>query len=126
MFVHHVAPFQDYMIAGADFIETNTFSGTWVAQADYGLEALAYRLNVESAKVAKVAAAEVTQETGTPLLQLLPTVIALNTFVSLLTSASSCYLREILTYCWNNLMDNMADLCYRKKAICGGSHGPHE
>jgi 5-methyltetrahydrofolate--homocysteine methyltransferase len=29
---------QDYLEAGADFIETNTFSGTSVAQADYGLE----------------------------------------------------------------------------------------
>ena len=30
--------FQAYLLAGADFIETNTFSGTKVAQADYGLE----------------------------------------------------------------------------------------
>jgi hypothetical protein len=30
--------FQDYLEAGADFIETNTFSGTTIAQADYGLE----------------------------------------------------------------------------------------
>ena len=29
---------QEYLEAGADFIETNTFSGTSIAQADYGLE----------------------------------------------------------------------------------------
>ncbi len=30
--------FQDYLLAGADFIETNTFSGTSIAQSDYGLQ----------------------------------------------------------------------------------------
>lgn len=30
--------FQDYLEAGADFVETNTFSGTSIAQLDYGLE----------------------------------------------------------------------------------------
>ena len=55
---------KDYLLAGADFIETNTFSGTTVAQADYGLEHIVYKLNFESAKLAKRAASEVTQETG--------------------------------------------------------------
>ena len=32
--------FQSYLLAGADFIETNTFSGTSIAQADYGMESL--------------------------------------------------------------------------------------
>ncbi|ELT98045.1 hypothetical protein CAPTEDRAFT_173307 [Capitella teleta] len=54
----------DYLRAGADFIETNTFSGTTIAQADYGLEHMVYRLNFESAKIAKEAAAIVTAETG--------------------------------------------------------------
>ena len=40
------------MEAGADIIETNTFSGTSVAQSDYGLEKWAYRLNYESARLA--------------------------------------------------------------------------
>ena len=31
---------QDYLLAGADFVETNTFSGTKIAQADYGVEEL--------------------------------------------------------------------------------------
>lgn len=44
-----------YLEAGADIIETNTFSGTSIAQADYGLENLAYRLNYESARVAREA-----------------------------------------------------------------------
>jgi 5-methyltetrahydrofolate--homocysteine methyltransferase len=46
----------EYLAAGADIIETNTFSGTAIAQADYGLEALAYELNLEGARVAKAAA----------------------------------------------------------------------
>ncbi len=42
-----------YLEAGADIVETNTFSGTWIAMADYEMEHLAYELNYESAKVAK-------------------------------------------------------------------------
>lgn len=45
----------EYLKAGADIIETNTFSATTIAQADYGLEHLAYEINVKSAKVAKEA-----------------------------------------------------------------------
>lgn len=45
----------EYLEAGADIIETNTFSSTSIAQADYGMEALAYELNVASAKCAKEA-----------------------------------------------------------------------
>ena len=55
---------KDYLKAGADIIETNTFSGTSIAQADYDLQHLAYRLNFESAKIAKKAADDVTKETG--------------------------------------------------------------
>jgi 5-methyltetrahydrofolate--homocysteine methyltransferase len=42
--------------AGADVIETNTFTSTSIAQADYGLEDLAYELNLEAARVAREAA----------------------------------------------------------------------
>ena len=42
-----------YLDAGADILETNTFSSTFVAQADYGMEALAYELNLESARIAR-------------------------------------------------------------------------
>ena len=42
-----------YLEAGADIIETNTFSSTSIAQADYDMQSLAYQLNVESAKCAK-------------------------------------------------------------------------
>lgn len=55
---------KEYLEAGADIIETNTFSGTWVAQADYHLQHICYRLNLESARLARRAADEVTQVTG--------------------------------------------------------------
>lgn len=42
-----------YLEAGADIIETNTFSGTRIAQADYGMESAVYDINFESAKIAK-------------------------------------------------------------------------
>lgn len=45
-----------YLGAGADIIETNTFSSTVIAQADYAMEALAYELNVEGARLARAAA----------------------------------------------------------------------
>ncbi|MDJ1503888.1 methionine synthase [Xanthocytophaga agilis] len=47
-----------YLEAGADIIETNTFSGTSIAMADYHMEDLVYELNYESAKVAKEAVIE--------------------------------------------------------------------
>src|SRR5580698_8057203 len=49
-----------YLDAGADIIETNTFSSTWIAQQDYKLEKLAYELNFESARIAKEVADEFT------------------------------------------------------------------
>jgi 5-methyltetrahydrofolate--homocysteine methyltransferase len=52
-----------YLAAGADIVETNTFSSTTVAQADYLLEHVAYELNVEGARIAKAAAAEWTAKT---------------------------------------------------------------
>uniref|UniRef100_A0A9L0JGM0 Methionine synthase n=1 Tax=Equus asinus TaxID=9793 RepID=A0A9L0JGM0_EQUAS len=55
---------KDYLLAGADIIETNTFSSTSIAQADYGLECLAYQMNKCSAGVARKAAEEVTLQTG--------------------------------------------------------------
>lgn len=46
---------EEYLQAGADIIETNTFSGTSIAQSDYGLEAIVYELNRKSAEIAKKA-----------------------------------------------------------------------
>ena len=46
----------DYIAAGSDIIETNTFSGTVIAQADYGLESLVPELNREAARLAREAA----------------------------------------------------------------------
>ena len=53
-----------YLEAGADIIETNTFSSTTIAQADYGLEHLAFELNREGARLAREAADEVAKKTG--------------------------------------------------------------
>jgi 5-methyltetrahydrofolate--homocysteine methyltransferase len=52
-----------YYEAGADIAETNTFSSTSIAQADYGLEKLAYELNFESAKIARRSADKWTAKT---------------------------------------------------------------
>jgi 5-methyltetrahydrofolate--homocysteine methyltransferase len=49
-----------YLEAGADILETNTFSGTWIAQADYHLEKYVYDINYHSAKIAKEVANEYT------------------------------------------------------------------
>jgi len=51
-----------YFEAGADIVETNTFSGTTIAMADYNLEHLVYELNYESAKIAKRVAEEFNKE----------------------------------------------------------------
>jgi 5-methyltetrahydrofolate--homocysteine methyltransferase len=49
--IHHA-----YLEAGADIIETSTFNGTAIAQADYGLEHVVYELNVAAARLAAEAA----------------------------------------------------------------------
>jgi 5-methyltetrahydrofolate--homocysteine methyltransferase len=54
---------REYLDAGSDIIETNSFSSTAIAQADYALEPLVYELNVEAAKLAKAAAIEWTART---------------------------------------------------------------
>ncbi len=51
-----------YFLAGADIIETNTFSGTTIAMADYHMEDLVYELNYESAKIAKKVCDEFTAQ----------------------------------------------------------------
>lgn len=51
-----------YFRAGADIVETNTFSGTTIAMADYKMEELVYELNYESAKIARKVAEELTLE----------------------------------------------------------------
>ncbi|MFM9973394.1 MAG: homocysteine S-methyltransferase family protein, partial [Beijerinckiaceae bacterium] len=54
----------DYFMAGSDIVETNTFSSTTIAQADYHMEALAYELNVEGARLAREAAVEAQKRDG--------------------------------------------------------------
>jgi 5-methyltetrahydrofolate--homocysteine methyltransferase len=51
---------KEYLEAGADIIETNTFSSTAIAQADYNMQSLAYELNVAAAKIARQAIEEFT------------------------------------------------------------------
>jgi len=56
--IHHA-----YLAAGADIIETNTFSSTAIAQSDYGLQSLAYELSAEGARLARAAADEWSRKT---------------------------------------------------------------
>lgn len=53
---------RQYFEAGADIVETNTFSGTTIGMADYHLEDLVYELNFESAKIAREVADEFTSK----------------------------------------------------------------
>src|SRR5687768_5369548 len=53
---------RQYFEAGADIVETNTFSATTIAQADYHLEDAVYDLNFESAKIAREVADELTRK----------------------------------------------------------------
>jgi 5-methyltetrahydrofolate--homocysteine methyltransferase len=53
-----------YFRAGADIVSTNTFSSTTIAQADYGMEKIAYELNQAGAKLAREAALAAEKEDG--------------------------------------------------------------
>src|SRR5215510_4207558 len=53
-----------YYRAGADIVSTNTFSSTAIAQADYGMQDIAYELNREGARLARAAATAAAQEDG--------------------------------------------------------------
>jgi 5-methyltetrahydrofolate--homocysteine methyltransferase len=53
-----------YAIAGADIVETNTFSSTSIAQADYGMEDVVYELNRDGARLARRAVIRASQEDG--------------------------------------------------------------
>jgi 5-methyltetrahydrofolate--homocysteine methyltransferase len=53
----------EYLRAGADIVESNTFTSSSIAQADYGMEGLAYELNREGARLAREACAAVMRET---------------------------------------------------------------
>jgi 5-methyltetrahydrofolate--homocysteine methyltransferase len=57
---------RDYLEAGSDIVETNTFNGTSVAQADYGMENMVYRINKRAAEIAKKACNDVFKVTGIP------------------------------------------------------------
>ena len=54
---------REYLEAGADIIETNTFNATTISLSDYGMEELAYELNLESAALARREADSMTERT---------------------------------------------------------------
>jgi 5-methyltetrahydrofolate--homocysteine methyltransferase len=54
---------REYLAAGADIIETNSFNGQAISQADYSLEPYVYEINFEAAKIARAAADEFTART---------------------------------------------------------------
>ncbi|MFN9979869.1 MAG: homocysteine S-methyltransferase family protein, partial [bacterium] len=51
---------RDYLEAGADILETNTYNAQRISMADYGMEELSYELNVASARIARDQADQVT------------------------------------------------------------------
>ena len=53
-----------YFRAGADIVSTNTFSSTSIAQADYGMQDIAYELNFEGARLVRAAAITAENEDG--------------------------------------------------------------
>ncbi|HPF28191.1 MAG TPA: methionine synthase, partial [Steroidobacteraceae bacterium] len=57
---------REYLSAGADIIETNTFSSTSIAQADYGLQSLAEEMNRESARLAREVCDRFERDNGRP------------------------------------------------------------
>jgi 5-methyltetrahydrofolate--homocysteine methyltransferase len=57
---------REYLEAGADMIETNTFNATTISLSDYGMESLAYELNFASARLARRECDAVAEATGRP------------------------------------------------------------
>ncbi len=55
---------KQYLQAGANILETNTFNGQVISLADYDMQSLAYEINYEAAKIAKEAVKEFKEETG--------------------------------------------------------------
>jgi len=53
---------REYLRAGADILETNTFNSTSISQEDYAMQAVVYELNVQGARLARIAADEFTAE----------------------------------------------------------------
>ena len=56
----------DYLLAGADIIETNTFNATTIAMADYDMQSLSAEINREGARLAREACDEIEKATGKP------------------------------------------------------------
>jgi len=54
---------EEYLAAGADLLETNTFNAQRISMADYGMEEFSYEMNVAAAKIARLAADKWTKKT---------------------------------------------------------------
>ena len=84
-----------YFEAGADIVQTNTFSGTTIVQADYGLESAVYDLNLQSANIAReVAGVFTTNEPSKPRF-VAGSIGPTNRIVSRSSSANNSDYREI-------------------------------
>lgn len=57
---------KEYLAAGSNIIETNTFNAQTISMADYDMQSLAYEINVAAARLAKEAIAEYTKENNLP------------------------------------------------------------
>ena len=57
---------RQYLDAGADIIETNTFNATSISQADYDTSEFAYEINLKAAQIARKAADEATEKNAKP------------------------------------------------------------
>ena len=59
---------KSFLLAGSDFIETNTFNSNSISQSDYSLEEKSYELNLQGARIAKEAIKELKKEDQLPFL----------------------------------------------------------
>src|SRR5262245_5645048 len=83
-----------YYRAGADIVSTNTFSSTAIAQADYGMQDIAYELNLEGARLAR-AAADIAQAEDKPPPFVAGATVATNRTASISPDVSSPGYRAI-------------------------------
>ncbi len=108
---------KEYLDAGADIIETNTFSSTSIAQADYDMQSLAYELNVASARCAREAADEYTAKDPSKPRFVAGAIGPLNKTLSLSPDVNNPGFRAVT-------FDEVADAYYEqiKALVEGGVH----
>uniref|UniRef100_A0A0G4HWT1 methionine synthase n=1 Tax=Chromera velia CCMP2878 TaxID=1169474 RepID=A0A0G4HWT1_9ALVE len=94
---------EEYLDAGSDIIETNTFNSNSVSQAEYALEHMAYELNVESAKLARAACERVTAKDPTRIRFAAGAIGPTSRTLSVSPSVEDCSYRNIT---WDDLVDS--------------------